>query len=128
MNWRDDILIKGLGVDLCLDARIRERTQSEHFVQRVFIPEEIMYARNSKHPERHFASSFAAREAFVKASGADFFSVVFQGVWLQRQKKGISLRLSDKIIKMDNSLSRYSFYISISHERGMTVAVVIMEE
>jgi len=121
-------LIKGLGIDLCLDSRIRERIESEHFVQRVFVPEEIKYARNSKHPERHFASSFAAREAFVKASGLDFFSVVFQGIWLQRQKNGISLCLSDKILKMDNSLSRYSFSVSISHERGMTVAIVIMEE
>ena len=121
-------MIKGLGIDLCLDARIRERTKSEHFVQRVFVPEEIMYARNSKYPERHFASSFAAREAFVKASGVDFFSVVFQGIWLQRQKKGIFLRLSDKIIRMDSSFSRFNFSVSISHERGMTVAVVIMEE
>jgi len=121
-------LIKGLGIDLCLDARIKERIKSEHFVQRVFVPEEIRYARNSKHPEKHFASSFAAREAFVKASGAEFFSVVFQGIWLHRGKKGISLRLSDKIISVDSSFSRHSFSVSVSHERGMTVAVVIMEE
>lgn len=41
----------------------------DRFLQRVFLPAEIAYARSQKHPERALAARFAAKEATSKALG-----------------------------------------------------------
>ncbi|MBQ7069196.1 MAG: 4'-phosphopantetheinyl transferase superfamily protein, partial [Synergistaceae bacterium] len=63
-------MILGIGVDLCSISRIEKAIESEHFVTRIFSPEEIEYSnKKGKRRCESFAASFAAREAFCKASG-----------------------------------------------------------
>lgn len=62
-------LLIGLGADLIEVDRVRgvmER-QGERFIARVFTDEERAYCDGMKHPHKHYAARFAAKEAVSKA-------------------------------------------------------------
>ena len=62
-------ILLGLGSDLTDIERIRgvlER-QGDRFLERVFTEEERAYCLGMKHPHKHFAARFAAKEAVSKA-------------------------------------------------------------
>lgn len=63
--------VLGTGIDLVECARIAHSLEKfgDRFLNRVFLPEEIAYARSHKFPERHLAARFAAKEAASKAFG-----------------------------------------------------------
>ena len=59
----------GMGCDLIEVERVRgviER-QGERFVDRVFTAEERAYCDGFKHPDKHYAARFAAKEAVAKS-------------------------------------------------------------
>lgn len=61
-------ILLGLGCDLIEVDRIRgvlER-QGERFMDRVFTTEERAYCDGMKHPHKHYAARFAAKEAVSK--------------------------------------------------------------
>ncbi len=61
-------ILLGLGCDLIEVDRIRgvlER-QGERFLERVFTAEERAYCDGMKHPHKHYAARFAAKEAVSK--------------------------------------------------------------
>ena len=62
-------LLIGLGSDLIDIERIRGvlDRQGERFLERVFTEEERAYCLGMKHPHKHFAARFAAKEAVAKA-------------------------------------------------------------
>ncbi len=62
-------MLLGLGCDIVDIDRIRgvwER-QGERFLERVFTAEERAYCLGMKHPHKHLAARFAAKEAVSKA-------------------------------------------------------------
>jgi holo-[acyl-carrier protein] synthase len=62
-------LLLGLGSDLIDIERIRGvlDRQGERFLDRVFTDEERAYCLGMKHPHKHYAARFAAKEAVAKA-------------------------------------------------------------
>jgi holo-[acyl-carrier protein] synthase len=62
-------LLLGLGSDLIDIERIRGvlDRQGERFLERVFTDEERAYCLGMKHPHKHYAARFAAKEAVAKA-------------------------------------------------------------
>jgi holo-[acyl-carrier protein] synthase len=65
--------LAGIGVDMLEIARM-ERTLARRpsFVCRVFTDDERAYCESRTRPAEHYAACFAAREAVVKALGAEF--------------------------------------------------------
>lgn len=62
-------ILLGLGSDLIEVDRVRgvlER-QGDRFLDRVFTDEERAYCSGMKHPHKHYAARFAAKEAVSKA-------------------------------------------------------------
>ncbi len=62
-------ILIGLGTDVIEISRVAgvyER-QGERFLHRVFTEEERIYCLGMKHPEKHLAARFAAKEAVAKA-------------------------------------------------------------
>lgn len=59
----------GLGCDLVDIGRIRDAwtRQGDRFIERVFTTEERAYCLGMKHPHKHLAARFAAKEAVSKA-------------------------------------------------------------
>ncbi|OAM88338.1 holo-ACP synthase [Termitidicoccus mucosus] len=62
-------LLVGLGADIVDIDRIRgvHERQGERFLRRVFTDEELGYCLAIKHPHKHLAARFAAKEAVSKA-------------------------------------------------------------
>ncbi|MBL3538641.1 holo-ACP synthase [Aminivibrio sp.] len=120
-------MIVGLGVDLCNVERIRKSMRSDHFVKRVFHPDEIAYAFSKADPARHLAGSFAAREAFSKASSVSMYSIAFCGVWVERTESGPVLRIGESVRHLIPGGKTGSPFLSVSHDGEYAVAVVVIE-
>ena len=126
-HYGGDAVIAGLGIDLCSISRMRKAIQSEHFQKRVFHDSEIGYALSKADPAKHFAGSFAAREAFSKASSLSMYSLAFQGAWVERTGTGPVLKLSETVRSMLPGEKSGRVLLSISHDGDYAVAVVIIE-
>ena len=119
-------MIVGIGVDLCSVARMERAVRSAHFVQRVFHPEEVAYALSKGRPARHFAGSFAAREAFSKATSLSMYSVAFRKVWVRRGESAPAIVFDDSVRALlpDGIVA----HLSISHDGDYAVAMVVIED
>ncbi len=63
--------IVGIGIDIIEVERMEKAIKrwGDRFLEHVFCPEEIKYARSHKFSAQHFAGRFAAKEAILKAIG-----------------------------------------------------------
>ena len=122
-------MIIGIGVDLCKISRIENALKSEHFKENVFSLEEIAYAesKNSRKFES-YASCYAAREAFIKASRLSLGVVMLgRNFELVRNENGAP------IIKLSGELNvlypenENKIFVSLTHEGDYACAMVIIE-
>lgn len=121
-------MICGIGIDLCSISRIAGAIEKEAFLNKVFDPEEKVYAEASGNPARHYASAFAAKEAFAKAGGWGISKIGgLRSVWVSRSAGRPEMRLSEKARELTAERRIKSVHLSISHEGDMAVAVVILE-
>ena len=125
-------MILGLGVDLCNIIRMKNAVRSDYFVRRIFRPEEIAYADrkgNELARAASFASAFAAREAFSKASGISMYKVAFsQSFYLERARAGRPSLFVPRDLDADFTEGRKRAWVSLSHDGDYAAAVVVIEE
>jgi len=119
-------LILGVGIDLCEISRIARSIENRAFVEKVFSEEERAYADAARNPSMHYASSFAAKEAFAKAGRWGLSAVGLRSVWVSRQN-GVPQILLDERAKRLLPDGTIRIHLSLSHEGDMAVAVVILE-
>ena len=69
-------MILGTGIDIIEIHRIQAAAErwGDAFLNYVFTPAEINYAKKHKHPYPHYAGRFAAKEAIFKALGNPKFA------------------------------------------------------
>ena len=123
-------MIAGIGVDLCRVARMQKALKSEHFRNGLFTPEEIAYCESKGEQKFYsYASSFAAREAFIKAAGVSLDTVMYSGDFgLVRNDDGApSIKLSGKLAELfPENESR--IFVSLTHEGEYACAMVVIEK
>ena len=120
-------ILLGLGCDLIEVERIRgvlER-QGERFLSRVFTDEERAYCDGMKHPHKHYAARFAAKEAVSKC-----FTT---GIGAELGWKSISvyhgsrheplIRLDDKGGALLQGVGGSHVLVSLSHTESTAMAV-----
>ena len=124
-------MIVGTGVDIVAVARFERfvREGNEPLLDRLFTPAERAYCRPKRACAQHYAARFAAKEAFVKALGMG----IREGIgWQDVEVTHDSL---------DKPLFRFTpvaearlrerdvvrTHLSLSHDGGMAVAMVILE-
>ena len=120
-------ILLGLGCDLIEVDRVRgvlER-QGERFVNRVFSAEERAYCDSLKHPHKHYAARFAAKEAiskcFTTGIGAEFgwkSASVYHGARHQPL-----VRLDEQGAALLQSIGGDSVIVSLSHTETSAMAV-----
>ena len=121
-------MIRGIGIDICDISRMRKAISKKGFRERLFSREEISYAESKADPAVHYASSFAAREALSKATGWGIAKLCLNSFPIERTGSG------PRFVFDDATLSRFSeegidqVFLTISHEAGIAVAVVVLEK
>ncbi|GHS87467.1 holo-[acyl-carrier-protein] synthase [Synergistales bacterium] len=121
-------MIIGLGVDLCSVSRMERAVRSRHFVERVFRPSEIAYAdEKGKAAASSYASAFAAREAFAKASGLSFTKIAISSQFCLKRENGVPRVIVPR--ELDSAFERGEkrAWVSLSHDGDYAVAVVVLE-
>ncbi len=121
-------MICGLGIDLIEIARVEAMLArwQQHFVQRVFTPEEIALCESRANRASAFAARFAAKEAFSKALGTgvdkDFSWKDFA---VGHQDNGSPLPVLSS--RLAARLKNIKVHLSLSHSDHYATAVVILE-
>lgn len=124
-------MILGTGIDLIETARIeRSLNGKEGFRQLVFSPAEIGYCEKQSDPYQHYAARFAAKEAFFKALGTGWINgTAFHEVEIVHNEQGqpqINLLGETAQTLADRSIRR--IHVSLSHQKTMATAIVILED
>jgi len=114
------------GVDIIEVARVRTSIEKhgDHFVQRVFSPEEIRYCTKFKHPWPHWAARWAAKEALYKSLLAGTLpALVWKEIGVVNEANGAPH--FEFAGKTRARLEAWRFALSLSHVRELAVAQVV---
>ncbi|EGW52611.1 MAG: holo-[acyl-carrier-protein] synthase [Desulfovibrio fairfieldensis] len=122
-------MIVGLGIDIAEMARLAKVYDKfgRRFLEKILTPAELAALPAQALP--YIAGRFAAKEAAVKALGTGFS----QDIGPRQIETGRTalgeplLRFLDQALERAQSLGVRHCRLSISHERSVAVAVVILE-
>ena len=120
-------MILGIGVDLCDIGRMKKAVAREGFAVRVFSKVEIEYAEGRGDPAAHYAAAFAAKEALAKAGGWGLGAMGLDSCEVVRTERGPRFDFSEAFKKRLEDEGIKKVFLSISHEAGMAVAMVVLE-
>lgn len=123
-------MILGVGIDLVDISRIEALVAKhpERFLARVFTPEEIEYCAKRHDAATCLAGRFAAKEAAFKALAAGRHSGIgFKDIRVNMLRGIPELELIGSARSRAMDLGAARILLSISHDKGCAVAVVILE-
>ena len=108
----------GVGVDIVEIERFRKKNyqKNKNFYQRIFSKSEIDYCLKFKDPYPHFGGKFGIKESVIKSVQDKIY---FQDISSSNSKNRPAVELNGKMAK------KYSFLVSVTHEKEYAVAVVI---
>ena len=124
-------MIVGIGVDLCDTERVKALLEKwgERFEQRVFTERERSYCRNDRRRHECLGGRFAAKEAALKAIGTGLSNGIG---W--KDVELVSSEMAPPRIAWHNRAAEIaemrgmkSCHVTITHDGGLAVAVVILE-
>jgi holo-[acyl-carrier protein] synthase len=134
MLHRGLVPVKGIGIDIVDIERIARLLQrhGRHFTDKVFTERERVYCEKLARPAVHMAGRFAVKEAFYKAlpescqeaSGWKSIETVTEPFMTRPQVVVVDDRLKQALQEAGIG----SVQVSISHERSMAVAMVLLGE
>lgn len=100
----------------------------ERLKRRLFTSREREEVAESPHPSASLAARFAAKEAFLKALGRGLFQVSFKEIEVIREPSGRPrLELHGSAAGLCKEKGIKGVHLSLSHDGGVAVAVVILE-
>ena len=108
-----------VGIDLENNSRFVRLIMQEHFMERVFAPEEREYI--AKKGAKAAAGIFCVKEAFGKALGSGIFSMKYHDAVVLHEENG------RPYLCLTGNYEGIKAEISISHSGEMTTAVCIIE-
>lgn len=124
-------MIIGLGIDIVDISRINALLEKygSRFTERIFSTDEISCCMGRYDSAACFAGRFAVKEAAYKALCAGRFSgIPLKDISVDTSGVAPQLILGGKAHALSVQLGVARHHISISHERGCAVAVVVLEK
>lgn len=124
-------MIIGVGIDMVEVERMEEKVAtSTGFKEKVFSKAEIEFCESKKEKAQHYAARFAAKEAFLKATG--------KGLLLGYDLSDIEVTSDESgkpEIALHGSFAAHAkehkwnkIHLSITHVKSIASAVVIIEQ
>ena len=118
-----------IGTDICQIDRVKSvyKRYGKRFLERVLTENELKYViSNKKNLVSRLAGRFAAKEATSKVLGTGLKGVYFKEIEIIRESSGAPKIALHKRAKLKaNKLGLSNFEVSISHEKGFAIAIVI---
>ena len=124
-------MILGVGIDMIEVERVSKKIDKNNgFTEKVFSEHEIAFCKSKKNRNENYAARFAAKEAFLKATGL--------GLMLGNQlsdievinddhgKPSFNLKGNFKLKSLENNWNK--IHLSMSHLQNIACAVVIIEK
>lgn len=122
--------ILGLGTDLVEISRIEDSLTKfgDRFLEKIFLPNEIAYARSHARPAVPLAARFAAKEAAAKAFGTGIGeSLPWLGLEVGRHASGEPfLRFHSAAADLARTRNVTRSLVSLSHTQNVSCATVIL--
>jgi holo-[acyl-carrier protein] synthase len=123
-------VIIGIGTDIIAISRIKKAIEAnEHFVDKIYTPQEIAYCSSRAHKAESYAARFAAKEAVMKALGTGWDGIVnWVDIEVLPDEKGcpqVSLQGGAKQLSQNKGVKEV--HVSLSHEKDYAVAYVVLE-
>jgi len=124
-------VIVGIGTDLVEIVRV-ERALERHgdrFARRILVAQEYERFTAHRKPAAYLAKRFAAKEAFSKAMGTGIRAPVnWQNLGVVNHSSGRPyFELSDALAELVRRRGIRSVHVSLTDERGMAAAFVVLE-
>ena len=124
--------VLGIGVDIVENKRIHSLIKNDKFVKRVFSKNEIISSKKIIKKVSFFAKRFAAKESLAKAMGTGFRNNLnLKDVEILNDNLGQPYYLKNKkinsLIKKRFNINRFNLFLSISDEKGYSVAFTILQ-
>jgi holo-[acyl-carrier protein] synthase len=108
-----------IGIDVVDIERFRDVLERSPWLEkRLFTDEERSYCNGRADPVRHFASTFAAKEAVVKATAMGSVPAAIRRVKIARDRTGCPTASID-------ARHEHEVVVSLSHERGLAIAMAM---
>jgi holo-[acyl-carrier protein] synthase len=124
-------MIVGTGLDVVEIARVRRLATrwGDRFLERVFTPGEVAYARRRRDPAEHLAARFAAKEATLKALGTGLSLGVRWREMEVRRPPGQrpTVVLSGRTAALGAARGIRALHLSLTHDAGIALAQVLAE-
>ncbi|MEI6193491.1 MAG: holo-ACP synthase [Verrucomicrobiota bacterium] len=124
-------MILGTGIDIIEVARIASSYEKfgEKFVNRILLPEEIVYCLSHKNPSPFLAVRFAAKEAISKAFGTGICAALsWQDMEIRRKESGEPyVVLHGKGRELFAARGAKQLLVSLSHTEHYAAATAILE-
>jgi holo-[acyl-carrier protein] synthase len=122
--------VVGLGADIIEVERVRgviER-QGERFLTRVFTDEERAYCSGMKHPHKHYAARFAAKEAVSKCFSTGIGAELgWRSVSIYHGERHQPLvRLDEKAEALLRQVGATHVHVTLSHTETVAMAVAVL--
>lgn len=125
-------MIVGTGVDIAEVDRIEASLErfGRRFVERIYTPAEIRYCESKANKAERYAARFAAKEAGMKAIGTGWsHGVRWQDIEVQRLPGGRpTVVFHGRAKEFFDKLGAQRAHLSLTHTKGMAMAVVILEQ
>jgi holo-[acyl-carrier protein] synthase len=124
--------VVGTGIDAVSIARMRRVADSSErgrrFRARVFTEHELATCEARRDPAECLAARFAAKEAVMKALGADGISFAFRSIEVRRGETGApTVVLSGRVAERARDLGAGRIHVSLTHADPLALATVIVE-
>jgi holo-[acyl-carrier protein] synthase len=124
-------VIYGVGTDVVEIPRIQSALGrwGERFARKILCEPELRRFQGHKQPAAYLAKRFAAKEAFTKALGTGIRSPAgWHGFWVKNLPSGKPVfEYSSPLGDLLRSRMIVASHLSLSDERGLAIATVILE-
>lgn len=123
-------MILGVGIDLCDAGRMEKSLARQSFLDHVFAPSEqaLLNTLGEKRRLETAAASFAAKEAFLKAAGTGLGGFAMPELAVLRKESGAPYFALTGAAAAWVQAQNATVHVSLSHERGLANAIVILEK
>jgi len=122
----------GIGIDAVSIARMRRAADASErgrrFRARVFTERERRTCETRTDPAECFAARFAAKEAVMKALGAQGIAFAFRDIEVTRAQSGApAIVLHGRVAERARALGAGRIHLSLTHADPLALASVLVE-